>query len=69
MVEIQNSKKAKCGLRDLIASTAMPKVRHLSLPLAGAQAAARIMLLLPPGIIEAEEGEEEEFMFPLVVNV
>lgn len=47
----------------------MPKVRHFTLPLPGADAAARVMLLLPPGMVEAVEGEEEEFRFPLVVNV
>ena len=55
--------------RDLIEVTAMPKVKHLVLPLPGTRTAARIMLLLPPGMVEAVDGEEEEFRFPLVVNV
>ena len=55
--------------RDLIAATAMPKVRHLALPLPGTNVAARVKLLLPPGMKEAVDGEEEEFRFPLVVNV
>ena len=53
----------------MIAATAMPKVRHLALPLPGTDVAARVMLLLPPGMKEAVDGEEEEFRFPLVVNV
>ena len=55
--------------RDLMASTAMPKVRHIALPLPDTDTDARVMLLLPPGMIEALDGEEEEFRFPLVVNV
>ena len=53
----------------MIASTAMPKVKHLTLPLPDTEAAARVTLLLPPGMREAVDGEEEEFRFPLVVNV
>ena len=49
--------------------TAMPKVKQLVLPLPGTRTAARIKLLLPPGMVEAVDGEEEEFRFPLVVNV
>jgi len=60
---------ANSDLRDLIEVTAMPKVKHLVLPLPGTRTAARIMLLLPPGMVEAVDGEEEEFRFPLVVNV
>jgi hypothetical protein len=47
----------------------MPKVKELEMALPGTDVPARVRLYLPPGMIEAIDGEEEEFRFPLVVNV
>ena len=56
---------ANLDLRAKIALTAMPQTKVLRMPLPDSpRTDARVRLLLPPGL-----REEEEFVFPLVVNV
>ena len=47
-----------------MARSSMPATRQLTLPLPGSPAPARVKLLFPPVL-----REEEDFVFPLIVNM
>ncbi len=57
------------NLRAVVNGSAMPKEVNFELELEDSDTPARVRLYIPPGRREPIEGEPEEFMFPLVVNV